>query len=245
MTLTHNLVEQEEYEVIMTQSEAKELTEDIKSTSSALYVLLKRAHDEKAWVAMGYKSWTEYIEAEFDFSRARSYQLINQARVIEEIEEVAGVDLYISEREARSIKKRLPEITQKIKEEVDDIESEEEIRKKTQEILSEELEDDTSEAPHHSVDNHKESFDDSDSHHYPEPEEEPLDNSYENIDYGEEGDFYIENLTRTLTIFEAMPDAENMAHISKQNGANIQELKELAKGAHTWIEVFLLGLEGK
>ena len=100
---------------VLDKDAAKQLTKDIQSTTTALYVLLKKAHDTKAWLSLGYKTWTEYIEKEFDFSRARSYQLINQANVIEEINDASGVPLYITEREARSIKKRLPEITEKLK----------------------------------------------------------------------------------------------------------------------------------
>ena len=70
----------EDVEVIMSKDEAVKLTQDIKSTTTALYVLLKRAHDDKAWVAMGYKSWTEYIENELP--AAQVYQLINQRSMI-------------------------------------------------------------------------------------------------------------------------------------------------------------------
>ena len=119
--------------VPMSKEEAHQLTNDIKSTTTALYVLLKRAHDTKAWSSLGYSSWTEYIESEFDFSRARSYQLINQAQVLEEIHEASGVEIYLTEKEARDIKKRLPEITEKLAEiktlELEEEEAEEEVKK--------------------------------------------------------------------------------------------------------------------
>lgn len=119
---------------------AEKLTEDIKSTTTALYILLKRAHDTKAWQTLGYKSWTEYIEKEFDFSRARSYQLINQANVIEEINEASGVPLYITERDARSIKKRLPEITKRLEEIKDSGVDEDELKDEAERIIEEERE---------------------------------------------------------------------------------------------------------
>lgn len=132
---TNSKIKLENNEVIvpMSKDEAYQLTNDIKSTTTALYVLLKRAHDTKAWSSLGYSSWTEYIENEFDFSRARSYQLINQAQVLEEIHEASGVEVYLTEKEARDIKKRLPELTEKLKEiktlELEDEDAEEEVKK--------------------------------------------------------------------------------------------------------------------
>ena len=129
-------VDTNEVEVIMSKEQAAELTSDIQSTTSALYILLKQAHDDKAWVALGYKSWASYVEGEFDFSRARSYQLINQANVIEEINQASGVSVYITEREARAIKKRLPEITEKLEKNVKDADLEQaEAEAKAREIL--------------------------------------------------------------------------------------------------------------
>lgn len=127
-------------EMTIDKKSAKQLTNDIKSTTTALYVLLKRAHDTKAWQALGYNSWTEYIEEEFDFSRARSYQLINQANVIEEINAASGVPLYITESEARSIKKRLPEITERLEEIKEEDLEEEEAKQRAREIIEQEKE---------------------------------------------------------------------------------------------------------
>lgn len=39
---------------------------------------------------LGYSSWEAYVKAEFDISRQYSYRLIDQGRVIREIEEAAG-----------------------------------------------------------------------------------------------------------------------------------------------------------
>jgi hypothetical protein len=63
-------------------------------------VLLLQAHEQRAWAALGYPSWAAYIEAEFSMSRSRSYQLIHQARVIKELEAVAGVSTSVDISEA-------------------------------------------------------------------------------------------------------------------------------------------------
>lgn len=101
----------------MTRQAARELTDSIKASVTATYILVKRAHDLKAWKSLGYKTWEEYVKSEFDMSAARSYQLINQADVIKQIEEVTpdGTKVMLTEAQARDIKKELPRITEKVK----------------------------------------------------------------------------------------------------------------------------------
>ncbi len=229
----------EDVEVIMSKDEAVKLTQDIKSTTTALYVLLKRAHDDKAWVAMGYKSWTEYIENEFNFSRTRSYQLINQATVIEELDEASGVPMYISEREARAIKNRLPEITEKIQKLDKENMSDDEIKEKVQEIIEEEKEE---------VDMANKDYDGE-----PEPKE---DNSKmeewkpEGIDMekmkkmlSDEDQFFYNNLITTLKIFESMPEATKFGQTIKNSSEDTKELKKLAEFAFSWITQILDEIE--
>jgi hypothetical protein len=229
----------EDVEVIMSKDEAVKLTQDIKSTTTALYVLLKRAHDDKAWVAMGYKSWTEYIENEFNFSRTRSYQLINQATVIEELDEASGVPMYISEREARAIKNRLPEITEKIQKLDKENMSDDEIKEKVQEIIEEEKEE---------VDMANKDYDGE-----PEPKE---DNSKmeewkpEGIDMekmkkmlSDEDQFFYNNLITTLKIFKSMPEATKFGQTIKNSSEDTKELKKLAEFAFSWITQILDEIE--
>lgn len=114
------LIEGEELELFdpneLTEAEARELTSAIQSTITATYILLERAHSGKAYKALGYDSWTEYISTEFDFSVQRSYQLLNLAKTAKAIEEVAPDDyeLKLTEAQARDIKNKLPEITEAI-----------------------------------------------------------------------------------------------------------------------------------
>ena len=97
----------------LTTDQAQELTETIRSTSDVLYVLLARAHAGKAWVALGYNSFSDYVGEEFNMSRSRAYQIIDQARVIEAIESAVpdGTDLpTISEAAARDLKSIIGEV---------------------------------------------------------------------------------------------------------------------------------------
>lgn len=106
------------------ESQAKELTEYIRSTSNVLYVLIERAHTGKAHVALGYKSFEEYVKAEFDISRSRAYQLLNQSRVISEIEDALpeGTAIHITEAAARDLKHALDDLVPEIRERTADME---------------------------------------------------------------------------------------------------------------------------
>lgn len=102
----------------LTQDEAAEITHAIKSTVSAVFILLARAHEGKAYKALGYKTWKDYIDQEFDFSVQRSYQLLNLAEATSMIEKSTpeGTNYHLTEAQARDIKRELPKITEKIKE---------------------------------------------------------------------------------------------------------------------------------
>lgn len=92
--------------------EARELTEQIRSTADVLYVLIARAHAGRAWEALGYPTFADYVREEFDISRSRAYQLLNQAQVVSMIEAAVpeGTDLHISEAAARDLKDVIAEV---------------------------------------------------------------------------------------------------------------------------------------
>lgn len=115
------LIELEDLED-MDVEEAEEITAAIRSTITATYVLLRRAHEGKAYKALGYETWKDYIAGEFDFSIQRSYQLLDLARTVEVIEAVTpeGTDVSLTEAQARDIKRELPKITERVKEETAD-----------------------------------------------------------------------------------------------------------------------------
>jgi hypothetical protein len=98
--------------------EAKELTEHIRSTADVLYVLVARAHAGKAHIALGYKNFESYVKEEFNISRSRAYQFLNQANVIAAIESVTpdGTQIRISEAAARDLKNFVNELAPELKE---------------------------------------------------------------------------------------------------------------------------------
>lgn len=98
--------------------EATELTEHIRSTADVLYVLVARAHAGKAHVALGYANFAEYVKAEFNISRSRAYQFLNQASVIAAIEDATpeGTHFRLSEAAARDLKNYVEELAPAIRE---------------------------------------------------------------------------------------------------------------------------------
>jgi hypothetical protein len=102
----------------LTVEQATEITERIKTTTNVLYLLIKRAHAGKAYTALGYTTFEEYVKAEFNYSRSYAYKLLNQANVIEAIEQAApeGTSFYVGDAAARSLKRVLPEIIEEVQE---------------------------------------------------------------------------------------------------------------------------------
>lgn len=97
---------------VLDEAGARALTNQIKTTTTDLCRLLVQAHDRKAWRALGYKSWQEYVVVEFHMSRQRAYQLLDQAVVIDKVRAAAEMttSVDISEAEARDLKPHLDEV---------------------------------------------------------------------------------------------------------------------------------------
>lgn len=240
------VVQETNVEILMSKEEAIELTQDIKSTSTALYVLLKKAHDTKAWVSMGYNSWSEYISKEFEFSRTRSYQLINQANVIEEINEASGIPMYISERDARSIKNRLPEITQKIETVVsDETLSDKETESKVKKIIDEEVDNANGNKENSGGGNYQEEQDleKDDNGAMEEWKPDGIDMDKMKRMLSDEDKFYFDNLIVTLKIFESMPNPVSFGKIIKKSSQDKKELIKLSENAFSWITQLLDEIE--
>jgi hypothetical protein len=73
----------------MSRPEALVLTERIRTQGQQVCYLLWEAHQRRAWAALGYASWERYIRQEFGMSRSRSYDLLDQARVLSELQSAA------------------------------------------------------------------------------------------------------------------------------------------------------------
>lgn len=113
---TGELVLAEDSEGEMSLEQAEEITEAIRATATATFVLLDRAHRHKAHKALGYETWAAYVEKEFDMSVQRSYQLLDLSKAVAMIEEATpeGTVVKLTEAQARDIKRELPRITEQV-----------------------------------------------------------------------------------------------------------------------------------
>jgi hypothetical protein len=96
----------------LSEDQARQLTETIRDASEVMWVLLARAHAGQAWQALGYPSWEAYVRGEFDMSRSRSYQILDQARVISAISAAVpeGTPIHLTEASARDLKGKLDQV---------------------------------------------------------------------------------------------------------------------------------------
>jgi hypothetical protein len=97
---------------------AKRLTTRIKQSLEHAYLLLYEAHLRRAWTALGYPTFEAYVQAEFSMSRSRAYQLLDQARVVQQISEAASTDVDIPEAVARDLKPVLPKVVERVRAQV-------------------------------------------------------------------------------------------------------------------------------
>jgi gas vesicle protein len=104
--------------VPLNREQAEELTAHIRNAADVMYILIARAHSGRVWEALEYPSWEAYVNDEFDMSRSRAYQLLDQAKVIAEIEAVApaGATFSINEKTARDLKKVLGDVISDVSE---------------------------------------------------------------------------------------------------------------------------------
>lgn len=65
----------------MTWDEARELTDEVKADTRALWLKLERLYEGGAHTALGFKSWGAYCAVEFNLSATRAYELLDAGRV--------------------------------------------------------------------------------------------------------------------------------------------------------------------
>lgn len=104
--------------------EAQVLTAKIKGYVSQAWRLLVIAYERQAHKALRYETWEQYVGEEFGISRSRSYQLLDMAYVVREIESVVGTitevegdvstSVDITEAMARDIKPVIDEVKEEI-----------------------------------------------------------------------------------------------------------------------------------
>jgi hypothetical protein len=70
----------------MGRKEAEEITQNIKDNFDSLGAMLMQARERKAYKALGYRSFESYCQTEFGKSSSSAYQLIEDAKVLSQLE---------------------------------------------------------------------------------------------------------------------------------------------------------------
>jgi hypothetical protein len=104
----------------ISETEARALTDRIRTATRHVCLLLHEVHMRRAWVPLGYSSWEQYVQSEFSISRTRSYELLDQANVILDLRSAAGTNELpdVSAYVALQIKTRLPAIKETLRERI-------------------------------------------------------------------------------------------------------------------------------
>ncbi|MEG4579341.1 hypothetical protein QUA71_06860 [Microcoleus sp. MON1_C5] len=99
----------------MGRKEAEEVTQAIKDNFDSLGAMLAQARDRKAYKALGYRSFESYCQTEFGKSISSAYQLIEDAKVL------AQLEARISEEYGEDITLKFPSSHLKPLKEIDNI----------------------------------------------------------------------------------------------------------------------------
>ena len=105
------------FSIALSRTEAEGLTARIKEGLGNLPLLILEAHEGRAWRALGYRTWEAYVRNELKLSRSRSYEILDQARVLRAISQAAGSGEipYISGLAALQIKPRLEAVVAEVR----------------------------------------------------------------------------------------------------------------------------------
>lgn len=79
----------------MGHKEAQEITQAIQQNFDSLGLMLKAAKERKAWKALGYRDFGSYCNNEFDKSKSRAYQIIEEAEIAQTLRNLAPAGLNI------------------------------------------------------------------------------------------------------------------------------------------------------
>lgn len=101
----------------ISEADAKDLTIRIRDGLGEFPLLLLEAHEKRAWMPLRHRSWEQYVRLEFSLSRSRSYELLDQARVVRALRLAAGTQRIppISALAAIEIKPLLGEVVDELR----------------------------------------------------------------------------------------------------------------------------------
>lgn len=65
--------------------EIREAIKAVRTATGRLAAAVRRAHEARVWVVLGYPTWKAYARAEFGIGRSHAYRLVDQARTSEQL----------------------------------------------------------------------------------------------------------------------------------------------------------------
>jgi len=92
--------------VRLTADEARALTDKIKADADRLYVRVREAQRRRAWEALDYRSFEDYVRQEFGYGRRAAFYALRRGTLTEEIAAAAGIEctaVHLSAAAARRI----------------------------------------------------------------------------------------------------------------------------------------------
>lgn len=98
----------------LTRAQAKRLTQRIQSAAESLWHLLLEAHEGKAHLAMGYRTWKEYAAAEFGMTERSAFRVLDQGTVSRALTAAAKEPVEVSQRQAAAVKPHLDEAVRRV-----------------------------------------------------------------------------------------------------------------------------------
>lgn len=89
----------------LSKAEAQKLTEQIKDNLNQSARLIQKAHEGQIWKPLGLNSFAEWLKNTLGISRARGYQLLNIAKVEDQVRALLPVPEHfiLTERQTRAI----------------------------------------------------------------------------------------------------------------------------------------------
>lgn len=74
--------------VDLTGAEARALTDEVRVDAERLHSKLLRLRNGRAWLALGYDTWSSYVHAEFDMTKQHANRLVAHAEITHAIAQV-------------------------------------------------------------------------------------------------------------------------------------------------------------
>jgi hypothetical protein len=88
---------------ILNHDDARILTDDVKRDALELWRRMLSLYEKGAHVALGYSSWGDYCEREFEMSKSAGYRVLDASRVTAQVESHSPMGEPLSERQAREL----------------------------------------------------------------------------------------------------------------------------------------------